>query len=65
MLFHHDPAHSDEDLERLLAIGCDLWQDAPTYRSWRYEGMEIVLEATRSFYGRDRRVARTVPCQTS
>lgn len=48
VLFHHDPAHSDADLERLLAIARDLWQDAPSSPVLAYEGMEIVLDATRS-----------------
>jgi ribonuclease BN (tRNA processing enzyme) len=46
VLFHHDPAHSDEDLERLLAIACELWGDAPNPPVLAYEGMEIVLDAT-------------------
>ena len=38
VLFHHDPAHSDADLERLLAIARDLWQDAATSPVWRTKG---------------------------
>jgi phosphoribosyl 1,2-cyclic phosphodiesterase len=48
VLFHHDPAHSDADLERLLAIARDLWEDPPSAPVLAYEGMEIVLDGTRS-----------------
>ena len=48
VLFHHDPAHSDADLERLLAIARDLWEDAPSAPVLAYEGMEIVLDGARS-----------------
>ena len=45
VLFHHDPAHSDDDLERLLANARELWGDAPNPPVLAYEGMEIVLDA--------------------
>jgi phosphoribosyl 1,2-cyclic phosphodiesterase len=43
VLFHHDPAHTDEDLERLLAQAVDLWGDRPNPPVLAYEGMELVL----------------------
>jgi ribonuclease BN (tRNA processing enzyme) len=46
VLFHHDPAHSDDDLERLLANARQLWGDAPNPPILAYEGMEIVLDAS-------------------
>jgi ribonuclease BN (tRNA processing enzyme) len=45
VLFHHDPAHSDDDLERLLANARELWGDAPSPPILAYEGMEFVLDA--------------------
>jgi phosphoribosyl 1,2-cyclic phosphodiesterase len=47
VLFHHDPSHSDEDLERLLVIACDLWGDESRPPILAYEGMEVDLAATR------------------
>jgi ribonuclease BN (tRNA processing enzyme) len=52
VLFHHDPAHSDDDLERLLAHACELWGDAPNPPVLAYEGMEIVLDGTDAVSGR-------------
>ena len=43
VLFHHDPAHSDDDLEALLATACTLWGRAPNPPVLAYEGMEIEL----------------------
>jgi phosphoribosyl 1,2-cyclic phosphodiesterase len=43
VLFHHDPAHSDEELERLLAYARELWGDAPNPPVLAYEGMEMEL----------------------
>ncbi len=45
VLFHHDPAHSDDDLERLLANARELWGDAPDPPILAYEGMEIILDS--------------------
>jgi ribonuclease BN (tRNA processing enzyme) len=45
VLFHHDPAHSDEDLERQLAHACEVWGDAANPPVLAYEGMEIALDA--------------------
>jgi len=54
VLFHHDPAHSDDDLERLLATARELWGDAPNPPVLAYEGMEIVLDASWKACGPDR-----------
>ena len=45
VLFHHDPAHSDDDLERLLAHACTLWGESPNPPVLAYEGMEVMLES--------------------
>jgi ribonuclease BN (tRNA processing enzyme) len=42
IMFHHDPLHSDEDLENLLGQAHDLWNDAEE-PVLAYEGMEIDL----------------------
>jgi phosphoribosyl 1,2-cyclic phosphodiesterase len=41
IMFHHDPEHSDEDLELLLKWARDLWGDAANMPILAYEGMEI------------------------
>ena len=46
VLFHHDPAHSDADLDRMLALARDMWPDASTPPILAAEGMELVIEAT-------------------
>jgi ribonuclease BN (tRNA processing enzyme) len=43
VLFHHDPSHSDDDLERLLAIAIELWGRAPNPPVLAYDGMELDL----------------------
>ncbi len=43
VLFHHDPAHSDDDLEALLATARRLWGSPVNPPVLAYEGMEIVL----------------------
>jgi phosphoribosyl 1,2-cyclic phosphodiesterase len=43
VLFHHDPAHSDDDLERILAVAVELWGNAPNPPVLAYEGMDITL----------------------
>ena len=45
VLFHHDPSHSDEDLDRLLATAVELWGDAPNPPIVAYEGMVLDLTA--------------------
>jgi len=46
VLFHHDPAHSDDDLEQLLEVACRLWGGAPNPPLLAYEGMELVLDGS-------------------
>jgi phosphoribosyl 1,2-cyclic phosphodiesterase len=41
LMFHHDPLHSDDDLEALLAEGIRLWGAEPGGIELSYEGMEI------------------------
>ena len=43
VLFHHDPYHTDEELERLLAEARALWTTDRVCSAW--ESMEIVLGA--------------------
>lgn len=47
VLFHHDPAHSDEELELHLRRAHELWGDANTAPILAREGMEIELNGTR------------------
>jgi phosphoribosyl 1,2-cyclic phosphodiesterase len=47
VLFHHDPSHSDADLERLLVTAREIWGDLPNPPVLAYEGMELVLDANR------------------
>ena len=42
-LFHHDPVHSDEDLDAHQARAHELWQGDGTPPELAYEGMEIQL----------------------
>jgi ribonuclease BN (tRNA processing enzyme) len=51
VLFHHDPAHSDDDLEQLLVRACQLWGNAPNPPVLAYEGMELALEPRESLAG--------------
>jgi ribonuclease BN (tRNA processing enzyme) len=41
VLFHHDPAHADEDLESICARAAELWGDRPNPPLVAHEGMEI------------------------
>ena len=43
VLFHHDPAHSDDDLEKILTRAVELWGAAPNPPVLAYEGMEITF----------------------
>ena len=43
VLFHHDPAHTDDDLDRLLAHAVALWGDARNPPILAYEGMVLEL----------------------
>jgi phosphoribosyl 1,2-cyclic phosphodiesterase len=45
VLFHHDPFHDDDDLERLLVRARRLWDDAAGSLELAYEGMSIDLAA--------------------
>jgi phosphoribosyl 1,2-cyclic phosphodiesterase len=45
VLFHHDPAHSDDDLDRLLAQAVQLWDGAPNPPVLAFEGMVLELDA--------------------
>lgn len=42
VLYHHDPGHSDNQLETMLARACELWE-GDTLPVLAYEGMEINL----------------------
>jgi phosphoribosyl 1,2-cyclic phosphodiesterase len=41
ILFHHDPLHSDSDLERMLVLAKELWGPNGNGPELGYEGMEI------------------------
>lgn len=41
VLFHHDPAHTDDDLDALLATAVELWGGAPNPPILAFEGMEL------------------------
>jgi phosphoribosyl 1,2-cyclic phosphodiesterase len=45
VLFHHDPGHSDDELEVLLARAVELWAGAPNPPVLAFEGMELALDA--------------------
>lgn len=45
VLFHHDPSHSDDDLDRLLTEAVKLWGDAANPPIVAYEGMVLDLAA--------------------
>ena len=45
VLFHHDPSHTDEDLEALHARACELWGTRPLPPLLAYEGMSLNLSA--------------------
>jgi phosphoribosyl 1,2-cyclic phosphodiesterase len=44
VLFHHDPAHTDEELEALRARAVQLWGDRPSPPILGFEGMELDLD---------------------
>lgn len=46
VLFHHDPLHTDVDLEALLERACELWDGPNQAIELAYEGMEIELSPT-------------------
>lgn len=43
VLFHHDPQHSDEELESLLGLATRLWGNSGAPPALAREGMEIAL----------------------
>ena len=43
LLFHHDPAHTDADLDELCARACELWQGNGSPPALAREGMELDL----------------------
>ncbi|MFN2626362.1 MAG: MBL fold metallo-hydrolase [Mycobacteriales bacterium] len=45
VLFHHDPGHSDDDLEQLHARAAELWGARPNPPVLAYDGMELELPA--------------------
>jgi phosphoribosyl 1,2-cyclic phosphodiesterase len=47
VLFHHDPAHSDEQLETHLKRATELWGSNNSAPVLAYEGMEIELNGTK------------------
>jgi phosphoribosyl 1,2-cyclic phosphodiesterase len=46
VLFHHDPLHTDVDLEALLERALQLWKGPAQAIELAYEGMEIALSPT-------------------
>lgn len=46
VLFHHDPAHSDDDLERLLDRATELWGPDGNRPILAAEGMTLTLSST-------------------
>ena len=45
MLFHHDPYHTDEELEALLDATKQRWQTAGDNVCLAHEGMTVSLDA--------------------
>jgi phosphoribosyl 1,2-cyclic phosphodiesterase len=43
LLFHHDPIHTDDDLERHCGRACELWQGDGALPELAREGMELEL----------------------
>ena len=41
VMFHHDPLHSDAQLEAMLARAKELWGEEPDDIVLSYEGMEF------------------------
>jgi ribonuclease BN (tRNA processing enzyme) len=44
LLFHHDPSHSDAELEELLSAAIDTWDGSDASPVLAYEGMTITLD---------------------
>ena len=47
VLFHHDPLHSDSELEELEKRACELWEMSDPEPSLAREGMQITTSAAR------------------
>ena len=45
LLFHHDPLHSDDDLDSFQGLARELWQGNGNLPELAYEGMEIRVPA--------------------
>ena len=43
MLFHHDPGHSDADLDGLFSQAIEMWGSAPNPPVMAYDGLELDL----------------------
>ena len=43
VLFHHDPLHSDDDLDAHQARAHELWQGNGTRPELAFEGMELKI----------------------
>jgi len=43
VMFHHDPMHTDDQLEAILARALDLWGDGGPAPVLAHEGMELDL----------------------
>jgi hypothetical protein len=41
VLFHHDPLHSDSELEQLEQRACELWERSELAPTLAREGMQI------------------------
>ena len=48
VLFHHDPGHSDADLDGLLIEALEIWGDTPNPPVLAYDGMEMELSPVES-----------------
>jgi ribonuclease BN (tRNA processing enzyme) len=45
LLFHHDPSHSDAELEGLLSVAIRSWDGSGHPPALAYEGMTVTLES--------------------
>jgi ribonuclease BN (tRNA processing enzyme) len=53
VLFHHDPDHTDDELEALLVEARKNWPGAEDRVCLAFEGMTIVLDAAGVTVGRE------------
>ena len=42
-MFHHDPGHSDEQLDAILALASDLWGENGGTIEMAHEGMRLEI----------------------